>query len=348
MTSSYTVLIASYLEAEYVEQIRAVSDQIKVIYEPDLLAPPRYPADHTSGIGYVRSPEDEARWRSLLAQADILFDFDHSNREALPELAPKLRWVQATSAGIGQMVRSLGYAERMPGVQYSTASGTHSHPLAEFCAMAMMMFSRNLWQMQALQSQARWERFGASDLMGRTLTILGLGRIGRQVARVSSALDMRVLGVKRTVEGIEPSSLFCDALYTPDQLDELLPQSEFLIIITPHTDETEQMITARELALLPKGAVLINIGRGAIIDETALIEALQSGHLAGAALDVFATEPLPSDSPLWSMPNVLVSPHSASTSDRENSRLTELFCDNLERFLNGQPLRNLLNTETLY
>jgi glyoxylate/hydroxypyruvate reductase A len=347
MTSSYTVLIASYLEAEYVERIRALSDQITVIYEPDLLAPPRYPADHTSGVGFVRSPEDEARWRSLLAQADILFDFDHTNREALPELTPKLRWVQATSAGIGQMVRSLGYAKRMPSVQYSTASGTHSHPLAEFCAMAMMMFSRNLWQMQALQSQARWERFAASDLMGRTVTILGLGRIGRQVARVSAALDMRVLGVKRTVAGIEPSSLFCDALYSPDQLDELLPQSEFLVIITPHTDETEQMITARELAL-PKGAVLINIGRGAIIDETALIEALQSGHLAGAALDVFATEPLPSDSPLWSMPNVLVSPHSASTSDRENSRLVDLFCDNLQRFLNEQPLRNLLNTETLY
>lgn len=139
-----------------------------------------------------------------------------------------------------------------------------------------------------------------------------------------------------------------DRFFPLDELDRLLEQVEYLVLCVPHTPLTEKMIGARELALLPEGAVLINIARGAVVDEQALIQALQSGHLRGAALDVFETEPLPRESPLWGMPNVIVSPHSASTSDRENERLTELFCDNLRRFLAGDPLRNVLNVELLY
>lgn len=340
------VLIASYLEPEHVERIRAVDARLRVSYEPDLLPPPRYPADHTSTRS--RSAADEARWRALLAEAEVLFDFDHTNRQALPELAPRLRWVQATSAGIGQFVRRMGYAERMPGVVYTTASGVHAQPLAEFCAMAMLMFARNLWQMQRLQAERRWERFGATDLAGRTLLVLGLGRVGTAVARLGKALGMTVLGVKRRPAGADPHALGCDELYGPDRLASLLPRAEFLVIVTPHTDATERLVGAPELAALPRGAVVINIGRGQVLDETALTAALQAGHLGGAALDVFETEPLPAESPLWAMPNVLVSPHSASTSDRENGRLTELFCDNLRRYLAGAPLSNLLDLEALY
>ena len=340
------VLIASYLEPAHVERIRAVSERLQVVYEPQLLPPPRYPADHTSII--TRSAEDEARWRALLAEAEVLFDFDHTNRQALPELAPRLRWVQATSAGIGQFVQRMGYAERMPGVTYTTASGVHAQPLAEFCAMAMLMFSRNYWQMQRLQAERRWERFGATDLAGRTLAVLGAGRVGTAVARLGKALGMTVLGVKRTVAGSDPAAVGCDELYGPEQLGEVLPRAEFLVIITPHTPATDRLIGAAELAMLPQGAVLINIGRGQVIDEAALIDALRTGHLGGAALDVFENEPLPAESPLWDLPNVLVSPHSASTSDRENARLTDLFCDNLRRYIAGEPLRNVLDLEALY
>ena len=340
------VLIASYLEPEHVERIRAVSERLQVVYEPGLLAPPRYPADHTNMI--VRSPEDESRWRGLLAEAEVLFDFDHTNRPGLPDLAPQLRWVQASSAGIGQFVRRMGYDTRMPSSVFTTASGVHAQPLAEFCALAMLTFSRNLWQMQRLQAERRWERFGATDLAGRTLGIIGLGRIGSEVARLGKAFGMTVLGVKRTVGGVSPAALGCDQLYTPGGLAEVLRRSEFLVIITPHTAETERMLGAAELALLPPGAVVINIGRGSVIDEGALIAALQAGRLGGAALDVFESEPLPPESPLWTLPNVLISPHSASTSDRENARLTDLFCDNLRRYLAGEALRNVLNTTTLY
>ena len=165
---------------------------------------------------------------------------------------------------------------------------------------------------------------------------------------MAAALGMRVIGSKRTVAGVDPASLHLGALYSPDSLDDMLRQAQYLVLIAPHTDATERLIGAHELALLPQGALFINIGRGALVDEGALIAALGSGHLGGAALDVFAAEPLPPDSPLWTMPNVLVSPHSASTSDRENERITTLFCDNLRRFLAGEALHNVLDVVALY
>ncbi len=341
------VLIASYLEPEHVERIRAVHPRLEVIYAPELLRPPRYAADHTGGP-LERTPEQEARWRELLGRAEVLFDFDQTHIDDLPELAPRLRWVQATSAGIGQFVRRTRYAERMPGVIFTTASGVHARPLADFCLMAMLAFVKGLPRMQADQRAHRWERYAGGELAGRTLGIVGVGQIGAEVARVARFFGMRVLGTKRRIEGADLAALSLDGLYPPTELPALLAQSEFLVLVAPHTDATANLIGATELALLPPRAVLINIGRGALVDELALIAALQSGLLGGAALDVFASEPLPPESPLWDMPNVIVSPHSASTSNRENARITELFCDNVRRYLDGEPLRNVLDVEALY
>jgi phosphoglycerate dehydrogenase-like enzyme len=159
---------------------------------------------------------------------------------------------------------------------------------------------------------------------------------------------MTVIGIKRSVAGADPTALHVDELYAPEDLRQALPRAEYLVLVAPHTDQTEKLLGAAELALLPRGAFIVNIGRGATLDEPALIEALRSGHLGGAALDVFIEEPLPADSPLWSMPNVLISPHSGSTTDRENGRITDLFCENLRRYLAGEPLLNVLNIETLY
>jgi phosphoglycerate dehydrogenase-like enzyme len=154
---------------------------------------------------------------------------------------------------------------------------------------------------------------------------------------------MHVIGTSR-----HPSVGMVDQFFPREKLHDMLPLAEFLVLIVPHTPLTEKMIGPAELNLLPRGAYLINIARGAIVDEAALIQALQSGQLSGAALDVFEQEPLPQDSPLWEMQNVLVSPHSGSTSDKENDRLTDLFCDNLRRFLNNENLRNVLDAERMY
>jgi glyoxylate/hydroxypyruvate reductase len=341
------VLIASYLEPEYVQQVRDVDPRLNVIYEPDLLRPPRYAADHV-GAPHERTPEQEARWQHLLQQADVLFDFDHTHHEDLAERAPNVRWIQATSAGIGHFVKRHAYDVRMPHTIFTTASGVHAIPLAEFCIMALLTFNKGLLRMVRDQQRRHWERYAGTDLRGRTLAIIGAGRIGTEVARLAKAFGMTVIGTKRNAADVDPASLHLDELYALTDLPALLCRAEYLVMIAPHTPETERMIGAAELALLPQNAIFINIGRGATVDEAALIDALRSGKLGGAALDVFEHEPLPPDSPLWDMPNVVISPHSGSTSDRENGRITELFIDNLRRYLDGKPLRNVLNTETLY
>lgn len=336
--TSHPVLITSWLEPEHVERIRHVDPRLEVLHEPELLARPRYVADHSAPV--TRTPVQEARWRELLARAEILFDFDKSSGADLARLAPNVRWIQATSAGIGEYVRNMAFAESMPRTVFTTASGVHARPLAEFCIMVMLAFHKKLLTSLRDQRERRWERFAAGELDGQTLVVVGVGRIGKEIARLAKEFGMRVIGVKRTVSGVDPKSLHLDALYGPDDLHRALEQAQNLVLIAPHTSETAGMIGARELALLPGGAVFINIGRGALVDENALIETLRSGHLLGAGLDVFAQEPPAQDNPLWGMENVIVCSHSASTAYRENERITDLFCRNLQRYLDGEPLLN--------
>ena len=341
------ILIASWLEDEHVRRIREAAPWAEVIHEPSLLRPPRYVADHT-GQPIERTPKQEELWRANLARATILFDFDQTHREDLPEMAPNVRWIQATSAGIGHFVHRMSYSRRMPDTVFTTASGVHARPLAEFALMCMLGHVRGVLPMIHAQGARHWERFAATDLEHKTVLVVGYGSIGQEVGRMAQAFSVRVLGVRRNPALVDPAALHADEIYGPGALLELLPVADFLVLAAPHTSETEKMIGADELAALPVGAALVNIGRGALVDEPALIAALQAGHLGGAYLDVFAEEPLSAGSPLWSMPNVLVSPHSASTSDRENGRITDLFCENLVRYRVGEPLGNTLDAERLY
>jgi phosphoglycerate dehydrogenase-like enzyme len=336
------VLIASYLEPELIDYIRHEVPDVTVAYFPDLLGKPRYIADHTSVP--ERSVEDEKRWRDALQQADILFDFDHSHRDDLPELAPNVKWIQATSAGIGQFVNRMGYAEQTNWI-FTTASGVHARPLAEFCIMAMLMFAKDYPYLRREQDNHRWQRDCAKELSGSTLGMMGLGNIGQEVARIAKSFDMRVIGNRRN-PSIPVDHV--DQLFGIDDLSSLLKESQYLALSVPHTLETENLIGKEELAMLPSGAIIINIARGVIMDHDALIDALKTGRIAGAALDVSHPEPLPQDSPLWDMPNVLISPHSASTATTENTKLALLFCDNLKLFLAGGQMINVLDTELLY
>ena len=339
MSLTKTVLISSYLEPGLVERIRQVDARLEVLYVPELLAPPRYAADH-QGQAFARTAGQDAEWSRLLASADILFDFDRGSGRELPSRAPNVAWIQATSAGIGDYVRRMGYDTSMPHTVFTTASGVHAQPLAEFCFMVLLAFHKKLLQTTRDQARKHWERFAGADLKGQTLVVVGVGRVGREIARLAQAFGMRVLGVKRSPSGVNPADLHLDALFGPGDLHGALAEAENLVLIAPHTRETERMIGAAELAMLPAGAVLVNIGRGALVDEAALIAALRSGRLLGAGLDVFQEEPLPPESPLWEMDNVIVSPHSASTSISENARITDLFCHNLRLYLDGKPLLN--------
>ena len=341
------IVIASYLEPHHVDRIRAVSPRLEVVYEPHLLPAPRYVADHV-GEAFERPAEAERRWTSLLAEAEVLFDFDRTHMEDLPERAPSLSWVQATSAGIGQLVAKHRYAERMPETVFTTASGVHAIPLAEYTLMSILMFRRKVPQMLTDQRELRWRRFASTDLTGRSLVVVGVGSIGRAVARLASSFGMRTIGVKRTVAGVDPASLHVEDLYPFNELHAALRGAEHVVLSAPHTPETERMIGVTELALLASGAIVVNVARGALIDESALVDALESGHVGGAALDVFQEEPLSLDSPFWTIPNVLVCSHSAGTSDHENERITDIFCENLRRYLAGEPLLNMLDTATMY
>ena len=341
------ILIASYLEPHQVERIRALDPRLEVVYEPHLLPRPRFEADHV-GHPFERPEDDEKLWVSLLADAEVLFDFDRTHLEDLPERAPSVRWIQATSAGIGQLVAKHRYAERMPETVFTTASGVHAIPLAEYALMSILLFRRKLPEMLAGQRERRWEPFASTDLAGRSLAVVGMGSIGSEVARVAAGFGMRILGVKRTVAGVEPASLHSQALYPFDELHAALGGAEHLVLAAPHTPETEGMIGAAELALLAPGAIFVNVARGALVDEAALVDALESGQLGGAALDVFRDEPLPADSPFWTLPNVMVCSHSAGTSDRENERITDIFLENLHRYLEGEPLLNVLDVVRMY
>ena len=341
MTDSLNILIASPLEAEFVDRIRAADPRIHLLHDPSMLPRTRYIADH-GGEPMTRTPEQEARFAAMLAQADVMFDFDRAHLRDLRQAAPRLKWVQATSAGIGQMIKRAGLGES--GIVFTTSSGVHARPLADFCLMAMLMFVKDYQRMERDKQAKRWERYCGEELTGKTLAVIGLGRVGIEVARHGEKMDMRVVGMKRVPAPVPHVS----KVYPHAELLAMLAETDFLVLTAPHTPETENMIGAGELAVMKPAAVLINIARGTLVDEDALVKALQEKRLAGAALDVFRQEPPPQDSPLWEMPNVIVSPHSASTVRQENERITALFCDNIGRFLRGEPLRNVLDVEQLY
>ena len=333
------VLIASWLDPGHAARIAAAEpERIELIYEPDLLPTTRYEADHH---GPPRSLTDAqlGRWRELLHRAEIAFEFDWERPEELLERAPRLRWVQATSSGIGPLVEHLGLAGSP--LVITNAAGIHAQPLAEFVLLAALYFAKEMPRLNTWKAERHWERFCGEEVLGSRMTLIGLGRVGSRIAELSSAVGIDVTGHRRTPGGQAPPGV--RRVVDAAGLDAALPETDLLVIAAPDTPETANLVDRRRLSLLPAHAVVVNVGRGSIIDEAALIEMLQSGRLRGAALDVFAKEPLPSDSPLWAMPNVIVSPHSASTVSHENDRLVDLFIDNLHRYLDGRPLVNVFD-----
>jgi phosphoglycerate dehydrogenase-like enzyme len=344
MTSdALRVLIATPLEPQFAAQIGAVDPRVRVLYEPDLLPQPRYRADH-SGVPRPLSAADVDRWARLREQAEVSFDFDWQDPAQMPRNCPQLRWVQGTSAGIGGLLNRTGLADSK--LVFTTAAGVHGTPLAEFTLLGMLYFAKGMPALAAWKAGHSWQQHTSGQLAGSRALLVGLGGTGRAVARLLAAAGVEVIGAGRAGHSYEVPGV--TSYLASDRLERVLPRVDALVLACPLTDQTQNLIGAKQLGLLPPGAVVVNISRGAVIDEGALVAALTSGHLGGACLDVFATEPLPPGSPLWDLPNVIISPHSAATGPAENQLITELFCDNLRRWLDGRPLRNVYDRAAGY
>ena len=257
--------------------------------------------------------------------------------------APKLRWIQFPGAGVDSLART-GLLDANSGVIVTTAAGIHAETISEYVFGSMLMFNWNWPQMVRLQDNhvwarsATWYHLGGRELAGQTLGIIGLGHIGRRIAQLAHAFGMCVLGMRRSLSGEQEPDV--DQLFLPEQLHELLRLCDYVVISVPLTGETEKLIGEDELRIMRSNAYLVNIARGRVIDEQALIQALREGWIAGAGLDVTEEEPLPSESPLYSMPNVILTPHISGNSAHYDTRLAALFADNLKRYRSGQKLQN--------
>lgn len=341
------VAIATPLQAELVARVAATG--VEVLFEPDLLPPTRYPGDHRGVAEFRRSDADQRRWTAILASAEILFGLPGDSPEQLATIVSSrgpLRWVQATAAGAGEQVRAAGLTpEELERVAVTSASGVHAGPLAEFCLFGILTFSRGLPRLQADQRARHWDHYPTSELHGRKVVLLGVGAIGTEVARLAKAFGMRTIGVSCSGKRQDAN---LDEHHRSDRLVELASHADVLVISAPLTEQTTGLVSAEVIAALPRGAIVVNVGRGAVVDEDALDAALATDRLAGAALDVFRTEPLPASSTLWERPNVILSPHTAALSPRENERIVELFIENLGRYQRGAPLRNRIEAEHSY
>jgi glyoxylate/hydroxypyruvate reductase len=335
MSAAVRALVCSFLEPGQVARM-AAHPGVEVVYRPDLLPQPRYPADH-HGPAPALTAEQRAEWAALLRQADICFDFDWEEPAAMPARAPGVRWVQASSSGIGQFMGRTGLAGWNAVV--TTAAGIHARPLAEWAVTGVLYFVKDVPDLQARQSAHRWERIAMPGLAGRRALVVGLGHVGRAVAAALGGLGVEVWGAGR--EGASTGQIAgVTRTGSTAELPELLRYCDILVLTCPLTPETFRLIGAAEIAALGSDGILVNIARGAIVDEPALIEALRQRAIRGAVLDVAESEPLAASSPLWDFGNVLISPHSASTLATENVALVDLFLRNLALFQAGEPLIN--------
>lgn len=246
--------------------------------------------------------------------------------------APNLKWMHTFSAGVDSPF-FIQLMER--GVRLTNSSGAAASPIAQTAILYMLALSRNVRAWFAHQDKREWQRHQFVELDGSRLAVIGMGPIGEEIARLGVALNMTVEGIRRTPTGTEPCPTFPFS-----ELHDVLGRADWVVLALPLTPDTAQLFNAELFAHMVPGSHFINIGRGELVDEDDLIAALRSNHLAGAALDVFATEPLPEDSPLWDMDNVIITPHSSGASDLSAYRSEDVFIENLPLFLSDDAMRN--------
>jgi len=307
--------------------------------------------DAVEAAADVRYAESAAEFRDKLAGAQVLFVADFRSgmlREAWPH-ARDLRWIHSSGAGVDpilfpELVRSA--------VVLTNSRGIYDHAIAEYVLGLMLAFAKYLPRTLDLQRRHEWLYRETERLDGRTAVVVGAGSIGREIGRLLRVAGMRVLGVARRPRGGGPRSSSSDEPFERvagiDELHNVLPEADFVVLALPLTPETRGLFGAAAIARMKRTARLINIGRGAVVDEAALLDAAREGRIAGAALDVFAEEPLPSDHPFWDTPGVIVSPHMSGDFVGWQAAVSALFVENFRRWLAGRPLLNVVDKERGY
>ena len=294
---------------------------------------------------------------SAYASVEVLYTMRHFPG---PEQAPHLRWIQLHNAGVNHMLdEPIMQAED---VEITTASGIHATPIAEYCVAMMLNFAFHLPAYRQLQTRSQWpqEKLPNQPLRGQTLGIVGYGSIGRELARLADSLGMIVVASKRDLRQMTMREKYIEAglgdddaevptrLYPAEALASMVAVCDYVVLSLPLTDDTRHIINEEIFEAMKKSAVLINVARGAVVDEAALVSALAAEKIAGAALDVFEEEPLPETSPLWEMENVIITPHISGDTARYHEKAAALFAENLSRYINNEPLLNKYERERGY
>ena len=279
---------------------------------------------------------------AVLNEADVMF------AARLPadvlKRAPRLKWVQTMGAGVERLLDQDMVNSQ---VIMTNVSGIHAVPISEYIVCVMLMFVKQMPLCYRLKQEKSWQRYNAGILRGKTIGVVGLGHIGSEVARLSKCFGMNVIATRRSISE-RSRARYVDKLIPRQRLAELLSESDFVALTLPSTRETTHLIGEKELRLMKPTAFIINIGRGNIVDEEALVRALEEHWIAGAGLDVFAQEPLPPDSKLWNLPNVIFSPHISGGMEDYYVQATDVFTQNLRRFLEGKKLLRVVNKQKGY
>jgi phosphoglycerate dehydrogenase-like enzyme len=345
------VVLAFGLPQRMVDAVRQVSERLRVV-RLSWAQRRAYRGGRPVWLAYAEerrqddetAEEAEGNLAAILAEAEVLF----TSPLMPPDIAgraPKLRWVQLTSAGIDRM---LDGELAQSGVAIATASGIHAVPIGEYVMGVMLAFAKGLAGAVRAQAERTWRPYLAEELYGKTVGIVGLGAIGGYVAKLAKADGMRVLAIRRSARKRGMGIPDVDELLPPSELGQLLSEADYVVIAVPLTSESEGLIGERELRAMKPTARIINIARGPVIDELALVLALKEGWIAGAALDVFQQEPLPPDSELWGLDNVILTPHISGGTPIYMERAVELLCDNLRRYVAAEPLRNVVDLQRGY
>jgi D-2-hydroxyacid dehydrogenase (NADP+) len=316
-------------------QIQAVSPRLNII-DASPLMPRLLPDQNPPG------PSAEQELDRRLAQAEILYGFRFPPH--IVSRAPRLKWMQAVSAGVEQVLTAEIAASQ---VILTNVSGIHMVPISELVFGLILSYTKKLGRAAHNQKNKQWDRYSSTTLDGKTLGILGLGHIGRRISRIARALGMRVVATRRHVRQMGRAR-YVDAVYPRERLLDMLAECDFVVDCLPLTSETLNFIGEKELRAMKSTAFLVNIGRGSTIDESALVQALQKKWIAGAGLDTFQQEPLPPESPLWDLPDVIITPHMSGSTDDYMNKAAAVFCDNLKHYLSGRRLNNIVDKKLGY